>query len=1586
MKSGAAGHPEKAEGPIIMDKQALTEALDGHITGTRLDLPSAALNSDPARQQLDLWLAGANLVIDPIQDRQSDGSSETIIGTGGNAVFGGMTVTARFIAGEPVALSLAAEAQPGWTLAGSFPRLEGTLADDLQFKDARWQLTSDAGDGGEPAGLSFAGTLDTSNSLGFFIFLIGNTDEVLTGAVETLDDGVPGMRLTGDVRGSTDLSFISLGPVSLAVSTRAVSPVRDGGRNQASVLMEVSTSLDFTAQGQKRQIPLSAGIYQGSSSIRLDADVSQLVSAGLDELKALVNGVDLGGLSFGDFKLEDVITLTQLTFIVDPLASSKLTSAALTLKSAKSWDILTDADGKPFLSLQNIEVGLGIVSPFTASELSAMLRGEIVLDGGSITAEALLAPQDVRLQCHLDSMTRLSLSDLAAHFLGEKDAHTPEVYLNEFSLVVESGRNYSLSCDLTDLWAVELGENSLELKDIRADWQYAVGGETKASLSGTIQLGGTDINLLATYDKAGGWSFSGGLMPGQTVAIGDLLAELLYYFGVEPPAFVESIRLDTLDVDFNTTSKNFNFTIGGGLPVDDKWLGVQLTAAVENKDGDFELKLSGTLIVGGYEFTMAFAHDNTTNAFVAVYTHTAEQASITLRQFVADNLSASAAEVLPESLEVDIKTVLFAFSSTNAAQGTDGQTEDADGQAQGTDGQAQGADDGSSAPQSNGAQTKFLFGLDLSASISLSDLPLVGSKFPPEQTAGVNGLRLLVASEALTQPEAETFNGLLPDDVTRLSLPAPDTGQTQNGGAQKGDAAQTSASAQAVIGRGLTVSATMSFGGSPQALSLPVTSSAATNTSTQGGGAQTTSSSTVAASVTSSDNAKWFTLQKTFGPVSIQKVGVKYQDGSIWFLLSASLSAAGLTLSLDGLAVGSSVKKFSPEFDLRGLGIEYEGGGSVEIGGAFLRIPKEQSGKDYDEYDGAVLIKAGELKLSAIGSYAELGGHPSLFVYAVLDYPIGGPSFFFVTGLAAGFGYNRSLVVPAIDAVAQFPLVADAVNGAGLPSDVGQKVASLQQYIPPTVGEYFLAVGIKFNSFKLIDSFALLTVAFGTQFEVNLLGLSTLVVPTPIPGETFTPLAEVQLAVLATYNPAEGFLGVAAQLTSNSFLLSRDCHLTGGFAFYCWFGGEHKGDFVLSLGGYHPDYKVPDHYPRVPRLGFNWRVDDQFSIKGGSYYTLTAAALMAGCSLQATFDSGNLKAHFNASADFIIYWRPYHYDARAHVDIGVSYTYHFAGTHHLNVDVGADLHIWGPEFAGAAHIKLSIISFDISFGSSGGNSLQPINWDAFSESFLPKGKDNALEICGVSVADGLSGAPAKNADDNKGDGGDVKDGGAKDGDAVKIDWIINPKTFVLVTNSVIPSKDAYAGDQPFTLGDDVQTTFGIGPMAVTSGGVFSRHTVCVKRMSAEGEFDDPADADFKLTPIKKNVPVALWGESLTPALNGPAFIRDTLAGFEVRPTKEPTPGATEDIKRSLLQYETEPVADAYQWVAFLPFVAQDFGADEEAAEEKRSQAVLESINDGATADARRRLLGALGVADPVELSGYTAEDFLIPPQIEAVSS
>jgi hypothetical protein len=981
--------------------------------------------------------------------------------------------------------------------------------------------------------------------------------------------------------------------------------------------------------------------------------------------------------------------------------------------------------------------------------------------------------------------------------------------------------------------------------------------------------------------------------------------------------------------------------------------------------------------LGGLLFDLTADKTGTSEFFLATYQHTGGEKRITIRDLVK-HVSDTVAKLIPESLEIELKDVLFAFGKT-----TDSKNHPTPNTTNSLTQQPPPTQD------KDAAKTKFLFGLDLGTSISLSNLPLVGQEFTGDKTVSVDDLQLLVASKDLTT-EVAALNLLIPTGVTKLPAP-PDSDASSNGGN-----GAPSTDTVPVIQKGLTISATMNFGGSTKVLSIPVASGspppatiAQTTVAPRGTtAADATATTPATTSSSSSDNTKWFDLQKTFGPVYFDKVGVNYQDATLSFLLNAALSAGGLTLSLDGLSVGSPLDHFAPKFDLRGIGIDYQNG-PVEIGAAFLRTQAvAPDGTTYDEYDGTAVIKTEKFTLSAIGSYTKLDGHPSLFIYAFLDYPLGGPAFFFVTGLAAGFGYNRKLIVPAIDQVADFPLIKQAVGGKPDPGGLTGTLTALQASIPPAIGEIFLAVGVKFNSFKLIDSFALLTVEFGGPFVANILGLSTAIIPTPEDGKDVTPLAEVQIAWKATFDPAEGFLGLNAQLTPNSYILSKDCHLTGGYAFYSWFSGDHAGDFVQTLGGYHPSFTVPKYYPVVPRLAFLWHVNSEVTIKGDAYYALTGSALMAGGHLEVTFESGDLKAWLKLGADFLISWKPYHYDASVYVDVGVSYTFdinllfaHIRQT--ISVDVGADVHLWGPEFSGAAHVHLWIVSFTISFGADASQTPVAIDWLTFKTSFLPADE----KVCSLSVKDGL-----------------VRTMAGKTQEDVR--WIINPKHFSLVVNSAVPFKSAQ-NDGNELVPNTANAAFGIGSMAVKPGELHSTMAITITRGKGK------ADKDFTYALILKRIPAGLWGvpgESLTPDINGNTFIENVPTGLEITPSTPPNAGETARIDLSKFKYtssyfpndkgyprEGHPEDYAFVWEppASFSFNAKLEGKDIEdlkdgpemdsrlkALDEARRKAISESVNDNSL---RKTLLTALKVNVDINLTKTVAQDFLSAPKIGTFS-
>lgn len=464
--------------------------------------------------------------------------------------------------------------------------------------------------------------------------------------------------------------------------------------------------------------------------------------------------------------------------------------------------------------------------------------------------------------------------------------------------------------------------------------------------------------------------------------------------------------------------------------------------------------------------------------------------------------------------------------------------------------------------------------------------------------------------------------------------------------------------------------------------------------------------------------SKWFTIEKSLGIFVFHRIAISYRQGYAGFLLDASLSANPIRIDL--LEVGAGVSLSDPKsvrFYLSGLSIAYQNP-TMELSGSFY----ENDGS----YDGALVLKTPKLNLFAIGSYQE----QSIFAFALLNIPIGGPPAFFITGLAAGFGYNRELSIPPIEAVSRFPLVLGAFGSL----DYAQMLQALKQYVSPSKGQSFVAAGVKFTSFKMVDSFALVNVTFGSRLSLAVLGLSAISVPAHIDS---TPIAFAQLALRVVCTPDDGVFALMAELTSESYILSKACKLTGGFAFYLWFGREHRGDFVITLGGYHPSYKKPAHYPDVPRLGFCWRVTSNLTFSGNLYFALTPCGIMAGGGISAVFQSGELRAWFRAQADFWINWKPYHYEASLYIGLGASYRLNLLFCHvTLSVELSADLKIWGPDFSVRARITWFIISFTIESIKSE-NKKQYINWESFEKSFLPQRKLPATDA-EVTVTNSLN--------------------------------------------------------------------------------------------------------------------------------------------------------------------------------------------------------------------------------------------------------
>jgi hypothetical protein len=550
----------------------------------------------------------------------------------------------------------------------------------------------------------------------------------------------------------------------------------------------------------------------------------------------------------------------------------------------------------------------------------------------------------------------------------------------------------------------------------------------------------------------------------------------------------------------------------------------------------------------------------------------------------------------------------------------------------------------------------------------------------------------------------------------------------------------------------------------------------------------------------------------------------------------------------------------------------------LSVGGAFLNANGDFAGK--------LVIGTPKFALNATGAFMMLNGTPSLFGYVAIDTPIGGPAFFFVEGLAAGFGLHRRLHAPPIDAIGTFPLIADA--GKPPPPKVvpGDELRKLHEVVSPELGEYFLAVGVKFNSFRLLHGHALLVVSVGKDFEIDLIGTADFVSPPDLPAN-MPALARVRLDLLARIVPREGLVAVEARLDPLSYVYGPLCHLSGGFAFYAWTAGTLRGDFVLSVGGYHPQYqdRKPAHYPAVPRVELSYQVSPEVYLKGDAYFALTPATMMAGGGLHAQLVDGSLRAWADFTVDFWIDWEPYHYDARLHIGIGAEWKC-------FHTSAAADLHVWGPDFSGTAHVEWCVFSFDFAFGPQSAMVPRPITMQKFKQSFLGVDGTQASQdaTVGIVVSGGLI--------------GEVEAKAASGANPERIPIVV-PASLAITTSSRVPVATATLGGRTVVT---VPAPIGVPPAWVKAVDA-SVHEVIIERETkdASGMLTWTAvDGEFTAESTDSGFPSALWGCYGMVDQNTPPITATN--GFALRPATSVTPGAGHDLTVGALQYEDSAFA------------------------------------------------------------------------------
>ncbi|MFJ1648174.1 DUF6603 domain-containing protein [Streptomyces sp. NPDC088258] len=1142
----------------------------------------------------------------------------------------------------------------------------------------------------------------------------------------------------------------------------------------------------------------------------------------------------------------------------------------------KPWTI---CDG---LTVVDAHAEFGVIQPFGSPRLQALIGGTVELaDGVLIGAE--ISWQDQRVEVSGSLLRPVKVEPLLKKHFPDFPAKTG-LTVSELSLHGEFGgasAGYGLSLVLDD--ALEITD-SIKLSDVVLTVNKQ-GTSTEASLDAVWQLGDS-----TTVQVGGAWSTEGGW---QLYATAQEVkpAEIFRIFGITPPPVLADATVELLGISYHSKTAQFGLDVRATVRLGDITVALGLEVALTKKgEGNtgYDQTYTGRLVLSvprrtGEPRLLAFTLKDVQNAeFTALLT---DSQGVTFKD-LAELLGVQETPVVDFLGRLGaIDKVAIGYSSTRKSFVFAVHEKDHNGSLVVA----------SVRPKEGPREWVMCAALGLNA--SLSQVPLLRGQIPAGDDIGVRGLGVLYASGPLTTQRMGEFNQALaavdwvPPQLpaegmakgvaftVNVQLPgatAPASLMVKSGGGTK----QLSTAAEAEGTTTAGTPATHTGADSPTAstpqragagadggpgevvegvvLSSTELARAAQGTPTAGAPTSPTPTSP-AAGGGAPPLVAWVNVQRSVGPLRLRRVGVSYADNKIWVLFDASLGMAGLTLGVEGLGIGVSLDGGSVAFTLDGLSAGYDRP-PLTIMGALVNRP---DGTYAMLVEGALVISVKGFGLTALGAYSRPRtgpDQPSMFLFGKVTGQFGGPPPVDVTGIMAGFGYNTSLRVPEANKVLDFPFLKDLDTIK--PGDdpmvlLDGLMTGKDPWVRPDVGQMWFAAGLTFTVFEFLKCQALLVLEVGDDFAVAVLGTAE----ARFPQQGSTAYAQARLGMSVKYRASEGVLKLTAQLAPGSYVIDEACVLTGGFALYVWLDDTHAGDFVLTLGGYHPRYPVPKHYPAVPRLGFSWPVTSELTISGGAYFALTPGAIMAGGALEVNYRSGDLHAWLTAHADMLIEWAPFRFDVGIGISIGVSFVLDlWLVRETIRVEVGADLQLWGPPTAGTVTVHLWFIKFTVSFGADTSGERTGVWSDVRRQ--LPADSKTAVRL---AVTAGL--IPVKSK-------------------ATEL-WVIGPGAFSFALRTTVPVTTLRLGTKSARSVPGRQVN--LRPLGKAGKNLTSTFILSLAKGAEEADL-----STWTALPITSSLPAALWGPNDgTLNVTSAQQVDNQLTGVDLhlpKPTEGSSPG------------------------------------------------------------------------------------------------
>ncbi len=449
-------------------------------------------------------------------------------------------------------------------------------------------------------------------------------------------------------------------------------------------------------------------------------------------------------------------------------------------------------------------------------------------------------------------------------------------------------------------------------------------------------------------------------------------------------------------------------------------------------------------------------------------------------------------------------------------------------------------------------------------------------------------------------------------------------------------------------------------------------------------------------------------MHLALGPIEINglTLALKFKDGTIPVELGADIKAAlgPLTVVVENIGIKSTFS-FPPDnsgnlgpvqMDLgfkppNGLGLSIDIG--VFKGGGYLFF-------DFDkqEYAGALELEfQGILTLKVIGILTTKmpDGSPgfSLLLIITGEFPPIQLGFgFTLLGVGGLLGLNRTMIIEALRAGVKDNSIKSVLFPEDVIANITRIISDLKQIFPPYEGHFIVGPMAKIGW----GTPTLISLELGLIIELPDPKIAILgVLKSALPDESLS-ILKLQVNFLGVIDFEAGEISFDASLFDSRLLIYT---LTGDMALRIKWGGSPL--FVLSVGGFHPDFKeIPTGLTNMRRLCISLYSGDNPRISVETYFAVTSSTVQFGAKAELYAAACGFNIYGYVGYDVLFRFSPFYFVAQICAGIALR-----RGTSEL-MGVHIRMQLSGPtpwNANGEATFSIFIFDFSISFNITWGD-------------------------------------------------------------------------------------------------------------------------------------------------------------------------------------------------------------------------------------------------------------------------------------------